>query len=92
MADVLSQHELEAMDAYWRAANYLSVGQMYLCANPLLTISMKGISPIASRSGGGWGAVSSASLWSTPIHVTQERSFGTERPWRPASRAASVLM
>ena len=28
--------ELAAMDAYWRAANYLSVGQIYLLANPLL--------------------------------------------------------
>lgn len=28
--------ELEQMDAYWRAANYLSVGQIYLLANPLL--------------------------------------------------------
>ena len=28
---------LHAMDAYWRAANYLSVGQMYLYDNPLLT-------------------------------------------------------
>ena len=27
---------LQRMDAYWRAANYLSVGQMYLCGNPLL--------------------------------------------------------
>ncbi|MBU1440713.1 MAG: phosphoketolase family protein, partial [Gammaproteobacteria bacterium] len=27
---------LERMDAYWRAANYLSVGQIYLCDNPLL--------------------------------------------------------
>ena len=27
---------LRRMDAYWRAANYLSVGQIYLCANPLL--------------------------------------------------------
>ncbi len=27
---------LQKMDAYWRAANYLSVGQMYLCDNPLL--------------------------------------------------------
>jgi xylulose-5-phosphate/fructose-6-phosphate phosphoketolase len=26
----------EKMDAYWRAANYLSVGQIYLCDNPLL--------------------------------------------------------
>ncbi|HEX8108268.1 MAG TPA: phosphoketolase family protein [Kofleriaceae bacterium] len=28
--------ELEAIDAYWRAANYLTVGQIYLMANPLL--------------------------------------------------------
>jgi xylulose-5-phosphate/fructose-6-phosphate phosphoketolase len=34
--DVLSKSELEAMDAYWRAANYLSVGQIYLYDNPLL--------------------------------------------------------
>ncbi len=28
--------ELHALDAYWRAANYLSVGQIYLLDNPLL--------------------------------------------------------
>ncbi|RFM27284.1 phosphoketolase family protein [Deminuibacter soli] len=28
--------QLQAIDAYWRAANYLSVGQMYLLGNPLL--------------------------------------------------------
>ena len=27
---------LRKVDAYWRAANYLSVGQIYLCDNPLL--------------------------------------------------------
>ena len=27
---------LQRMDAYWRAANYLAVGQIYLCDNPLL--------------------------------------------------------
>ena len=27
---------LQKMDAYWRAANYLSVGQIYLYDNPLL--------------------------------------------------------
>src|ERR1700761_3092813 len=32
----LSDSELEAIDAWWRAANYLSVGQIYLLANPLL--------------------------------------------------------
>jgi xylulose-5-phosphate/fructose-6-phosphate phosphoketolase len=32
----LSESELRLIDAYWRAANYLSVGQIYLLANPLL--------------------------------------------------------
>ncbi|HEV8051278.1 MAG TPA: phosphoketolase family protein [Parachlamydiaceae bacterium] len=32
----LNKKELEMMNAYWRAANYLSVGQIYLLANPLL--------------------------------------------------------
>ncbi len=32
----LSDTELERIDAYWRAANYLSVGQIYLYDNPLL--------------------------------------------------------
>ena len=32
----LHETELQAIDAYWRAANYLSVGQIYLCGNPLL--------------------------------------------------------
>jgi len=32
----LSSEELRKIDAYWRAANYLSVGQIYLLDNPLL--------------------------------------------------------
>jgi xylulose-5-phosphate/fructose-6-phosphate phosphoketolase len=32
----LDDTALRAIDAYWRAANYLSVGQIYLCDNPLL--------------------------------------------------------
>ena len=32
----LSAEELRKMHAYWRAANYLSVGQIYLLDNPLL--------------------------------------------------------
>ena len=32
----LSRDELHRIDAYWRAANYLSVGQIYLMENPLL--------------------------------------------------------
>ncbi len=36
MANALSDKERALMDAYWRAANYLSVGQIYLYDNPLL--------------------------------------------------------
>ncbi len=32
----LSEQQLSAINAYWRAANYLSVGQIYLLDNPLL--------------------------------------------------------
>jgi xylulose-5-phosphate/fructose-6-phosphate phosphoketolase len=32
----LSEEEVALLDAYWRAANYLSVGQIYLLDNPLL--------------------------------------------------------
>ncbi|SDR66675.1 phosphoketolase family protein [Opitutus sp. GAS368] len=35
-ANPLSPELLRKIDAYWRAANYLSVGQIYLCGNPLL--------------------------------------------------------
>ncbi len=35
-ADALSSEEIDLLDAYWRAANYLSVGQIYLLDNPLL--------------------------------------------------------
>ena len=32
----LDERQLQALDAWWRAANYLSVGQIYLMGNPLL--------------------------------------------------------
>ena len=37
----LSRNELDKIDAYWRAANYLSVGQIYLYDNPLLKRPLK---------------------------------------------------
>ena len=36
MIQTLSPKLIEQIDAYWRAANYISVGQIYLCDNPLL--------------------------------------------------------
>ena len=37
----MDQEEARKLDAYWRAANYLSVGQIYLCDNPLLKTPLK---------------------------------------------------
>ena len=36
MSNPLSPKELDLINAYWRAANYLSIGQIYLFKNPLL--------------------------------------------------------
>src|SRR3989475_2380062 len=50
----LSPELLKKMDAYWRAANYLSVGQIYLFANPLLRKPLKR-EHIKPRLLGHWG-------------------------------------
>jgi xylulose-5-phosphate/fructose-6-phosphate phosphoketolase len=50
----LSEQELSRLDAYWRAANYLSVGQIYLLDNPLLREPLKP-EHIKSRLLGHWG-------------------------------------
>ncbi|CAN5898059.1 phosphoketolase family protein [soil metagenome] len=52
--DTLSPDLLYKMDAYWRAANYLSVGQIYLYANPLLRkpLTLAHVKPLVV---GHWG-------------------------------------
>ena len=50
----LSQEELAKIHAYWCAANYLSVGQIYLYANPLLREPLK-LEHIKPRLLGHWG-------------------------------------
>jgi xylulose-5-phosphate/fructose-6-phosphate phosphoketolase len=46
--------EVQTLDAYWRAANYLAVGQIYLMANPLLTEPLRA-GHIKPRLLGHWG-------------------------------------
>jgi xylulose-5-phosphate/fructose-6-phosphate phosphoketolase len=53
-AKPLSERELELIHAYWRAANYLSVGQIYLLANPLLREPLS-IEHVKPRLLGHWG-------------------------------------
>jgi xylulose-5-phosphate/fructose-6-phosphate phosphoketolase len=50
----LSTDELDKINAYWRAANYLSVGQIYLMDNPLLKEPLK-LEHIKPRLLGHWG-------------------------------------
>ena len=51
---VLSDKDAALIDAYWRAANYLSVGQIYLFDNPLLREPLKE-EHIKPRLLGHWG-------------------------------------
>ena len=50
----LSSEELSKMHAYWRAGNYVSAGQIYLCANPLLREPLT-LEHIKQRLLGHWG-------------------------------------
>src|SRR5277367_320076 len=50
----LSAEELRKLDAYWRAANYLAVGQIYLLDNPLLKEPLRR-EHIKARLLGHWG-------------------------------------
>jgi xylulose-5-phosphate/fructose-6-phosphate phosphoketolase len=50
----LSEQDLTLLDAYWRAANYLSVGQIYLLDNPLLRQPLRP-EHVKARLLGHWG-------------------------------------
>ena len=54
MPTTLSKSQIEALDAYWRAANYLTVGQIYLQDNPLLREPLR-TEQIKPRLLGHWG-------------------------------------
>ena len=54
MPQTLSDELRDRMNAYWRAANYLSVGQIYLLANPLLRKPLQ-LSDVKPRLLGHWG-------------------------------------
>ena len=54
MNDAIPTSELAAIDAYWRAANYLTVGQIYLRSNPLLREPLRA-TDIKPRLLGHWG-------------------------------------
>src|SRR5947209_7733132 len=64
----LSQPDLERIDACWRAANYLSVGQIYLVANPLLREPLR-LEHVKPRPLGPWGQTPGLTLVYALIHA-----------------------
>lgn len=74
MTDILSLDLLEKMDAYWRAANYLSAGQIYLQDNPLLEKPLT-LADIKPRLLGHWGTTPGLNL----IYVHLNRLIKSHR-------------
>ncbi len=67
MSDFPSTETLEGLDAYWRAANYLTVGQIYLQANPLLDSPLT-LAHIKPRLLGHWGTSPGLNLLYTHLN------------------------
>ena len=61
MSTELTDTDLDLLDAYWRAANYLSVGQIYLLDNPLLREPLRP-EHIKPRLLGHWGTTPGLNL------------------------------
>ncbi|MBN1173207.1 MAG: phosphoketolase, partial [Micromonosporaceae bacterium] len=59
--EILSSVEFAGIDAYWRAANYLSVGQIYLLDNPLLRQELRP-EHVKPRLLGHWGTTPGLNL------------------------------
>jgi xylulose-5-phosphate/fructose-6-phosphate phosphoketolase len=73
----LSAAELDALHAYWRAANYLSVGQIYLLDNPLLREPLR-IEHVKPRLLGHWGTTPGLNFVYAHLNrVIRERDLNT---------------
>src|SRR5438045_3364971 len=71
----LNEDELEKLHAYWRAANYLSVGQIYLLNNPLLREPLQ-VKHVKPRLLGHWGTTPGLNfLYAHLNRVTQARDL-----------------
>ena len=91
MSRPLPENVLQKMHAYWRAANYLSVGQIYLYDNPLLKAPLT-LEHVKPRLLGHWGT--SPGLNFIYVHLNRVikqhdlNMIYVDRagPWRPRPR------
>ncbi|RST20317.1 phosphoketolase family protein [Streptomyces sp. WAC04770] len=82
---------MAALDAHWRAANYLAVGQIYLMANPLLTrpLTPEDIKP---RLLGHWGTSPGLNLVHTHLNrIVKDRGIDALCVWGPGHGGPAVL-
>ncbi|MFI1973215.1 phosphoketolase [Streptomyces cinnamoneus] len=83
--------ELAALDAHWRAANYLSAGQIYLLDNPLLTEPLRP-EHIKPRLLGHWGTSPGLNLVHTHLNrVIKARDLDALCVWGPGHGGPAVL-
>ncbi|MGC4982894.1 phosphoketolase family protein [Streptomyces sp. DT193] len=89
--DRLDEEELSALDAHWRAANYLAVGQIYLLSNPLLTepLALEHVKP---RLLGHWGTSPGLNLVHTHLNrVVKARELDAICVWGPGHGGPAVV-
>ncbi|MFI1964677.1 phosphoketolase [Streptomyces pathocidini] len=83
--------ELSALDAHWRAANYLSAGQIYLLENPLLRESLTS-RQIKPRLLGHWGTTPGLNLVYTHLNrVIRARGLDAICVWGPGHGGPAVV-
>ncbi|MGW8778096.1 phosphoketolase family protein [Streptomyces sp. NPDC055796] len=83
--------EIAELDAHWRAANYLAVGQIYLMGNPLLTEPLRP-EHIKPRLLGHWGTSPGLNLVHTHLNrVIKDRSLDALCVWGPGHGGPAVL-
>ncbi|MEU6326508.1 phosphoketolase family protein [Streptomyces sp. NPDC047049] len=87
----LDAAELHRLDAHWRAANYLSAGQIYLMANPLLTAPLRP-EHIKPRLLGHWGTSPGLNLVHTHLNrVIKARELDALCVWGPGHGGPAVV-
>ncbi|MFF8534356.1 phosphoketolase [Streptomyces sp. NPDC015532] len=89
--DTIDEEELTALDAHWRAANYLAVGQIYLLSNPLLTepLALEHVKP---RLLGHWGTSPGLNLVHTHLNrVVKARDLDAICVWGPGHGGPAVV-
>jgi xylulose-5-phosphate/fructose-6-phosphate phosphoketolase len=87
----LTDEELTSLDAHWRAANYLAVGQIYLMANPLLAEPLRP-EHIKPRLLGHWGTSPGLNLVHTHLNrAVKARDLDALCIWGPGHGGPAVL-